>query len=72
MPSSSASLEVEILGMNALRGFGERNPQVHAAQFFVVHVDERVYGLFQRRHRNVGHLAVVLEKLGGGEEKKVK
>jgi len=36
---------------------------VHAAKFAVVHVDERVDGLFQRRHRDVRHFPIVLEKL---------
>ena len=49
--------------MHALGRFGEGNPQVHAAKFAVVHVDERVDGLFQRRHRDVRHFPVVLEKL---------
>jgi len=56
-------LKVVILRMNALRRFGEGDPQMHAAQIVVVHVDERMDGLLQRRHRDVRHFAVVLKKL---------
>ena len=58
-------LKVVILGMNALRRLGEGDSQMHAAHFPVVHVDQRLDGLFQRRHRDVRHLPIVLEELRG-------
>ena len=61
--SDCVFLKVVIFGMHALRRFGEGHPQVHAAEFAVGHVDERVDGLFQRRHRDVRHFPIVLEKL---------
>jgi len=66
MRSPSSQLDVEILGMNALWWLGERHPQMHSAQLLVVNVDERVDGLLQGRHLDVGHLTVVLEKLEQG------